>query len=143
MQNFQSNTFVPTIIIQLQYLTIFYKNNFFGLSKQLAFSLIFTSFQSHHLISNNFEMVSSSKRLRISFAGLPAQISYGGISCVTTLPIPITAPSPIVSPALNFTPYPIHTSFPIIVVSISLKFSCAKFFLITFLPCRKTGDVET
>ena len=45
----------------------------------------------------------SGKRCRITRAGLPATIAYGGTFLVTTLPAPTMAPSPIVTPSLTNT----------------------------------------
>ncbi|CVI22750.1 exported hypothetical protein [Agrobacterium fabacearum CFBP 5771] len=58
-------------------------------------------------------MMGFSNRNRMTFAGLPATIAYGGTSFVTTAPAPITAPWPIVRPFKTIAPAPNHTSLPI------------------------------
>src|SRR3990172_3616656 len=50
----------------------------------LTFSRILWSGQFHHLISSSFQIVSSSKRYRITRAGFPATTAYGGTSLITT-----------------------------------------------------------
>jgi len=45
--------------------------------------------------------------LPIIFAGIPTAIAYSGISVVTILPAPITAPEPIVTPPKTVTLHPI------------------------------------
>lgn len=50
---------------------------------------------------------------RITFAGTPAATVYGGMSRVTTLPAPMTAPSPIVTPFRTTTSAPSQQSRPI------------------------------
>jgi len=53
----------------------------------------------------------------ITLAGTPAAIAKSGMSLLTTLLAPITAPSPMVTPGRMQLPRPIHTSRPIIIGS--------------------------
>ena len=51
----------------------------------------------------------------ITRQGFPAATTRGGISCVTMLPQPMTAPSPIVTPAMIFTSPAIHALSSIVI----------------------------
>ena len=69
---------------------------------------------SHQRLLSSAAICRSSKRMRIARAGLPATISYGPTSFVTTLPAPITAPLPIRdTPGRMIAFAPIQTSWPI------------------------------
>jgi hypothetical protein len=60
-------------------------------------------------------MISGLNLYRITRAGMPPHIAYGGISRVTRLPAATTAPVPICTPESIRAPNPIHTSFSIII----------------------------
>lgn len=59
-------------------------------------------------------ILSASVISRITRAGVPAAKVCGGISLMTTLPAPMTAPSPIVTPPQTVTDDASQTSLPIV-----------------------------
>ena len=70
----------------------------------------------------------------ITLHGLPAAITFAGMSLVTTLPAPITLPSPIVTPPHTVTFPAIHQLLPIVIgLAYSLSVTVPSSFWYVFL----------